>query len=41
MSQEQFIENFLAATDFRNPVEATWIRCCSNCRSGIRWPPWG
>ena len=23
MSAEQFIENFLTATDFRNPVEAT------------------
>ena len=23
MSQEQFIENFLAATDIRNPVEVT------------------
>ncbi|TBU93908.1 acyl carrier protein [Phytopseudomonas dryadis] len=23
MSQEQFIENFLSATDFQNPVEVT------------------
>ena len=38
MSQAKFIEDFLSATDFQNPVEVSMDTQLETCRNGTRWP---